>query len=416
MNHPLPQDRLPPLVARATDPSNPSERKLAAARGILPMSPEHLLLALYQLCHDPDEGVARVARETLTGLPEEMVVGAVPRLSQPEVLDYLSEVFSASKNRMDALLRNKAIADETVERVAKGCIKDVADMVAANQERLLRHPAIIEALYANKNARMSTVDRVVTFAVRQGLELSGIPAYRELAASLGAEADTGEGRRGGQSHHVDALFDELQSEGMREEGGEDETLEVFGEATAGTLRDDSIFDEFDEAGRATGATHQTDLFSEFDREPGEDEEEQEKDSLKMDYQVSALSVSEKIRLALLGNSSHRALLITDSNKLVALAAIKSPTINDQEVLKYSTSRNVSEEVIRYIASKREWTRSYFVKVNLVNNPKTPLPTALRFLSHLRRNDLKSLVSNKNIPAALTTAAKNMMKRHERRSG
>jgi hypothetical protein len=75
---------------------------------------------------------------------------------------------------------------------------------------------------------------------------------------------------------------------------------------------------------------------------------------------------------------------------------------------------VPEDVIRYIASKREWTRNYFVKVNLVNNPKTPLATAMSLLTHLRKHDLRSLVRNKNVAAGLTAAARNIIKRQEQR--
>lgn len=414
MQHPLNPDRLPPMVARATRPDQPSEQKLAVARGLLPLGPDQLILALYQLSHDPDEGVARLSRETLQGLPEEVFVNAVTKLQAAEPLDFLATVFSASRNRMDAILRNRAISDETVERVARSCIKDVADMVASNQQRLLRHPAIIEALYLNKNTRMSTVDRVVTFAIRQGLVLDGIPAFKELASAVGAEGP-GQQEPGplepGDRTRMDALFDDISATGTGEEAEEEEeSLALLGSPTGGTMDDDGIFDEFE--GKRSGDSSKKDIFSEFDRDRSEGEDEQEEEYVSLSYQISSLSVSQKIRLALLGNASHRSLLINDSNKLVAMAAIKSPTINDQEVMRYSNSRSVSEDVIRYIASKREWTRSYFVKANLVNNPKTPLPTAMQFLNHLRRNDLKTLASNKNVPSALTTAAKNRLKRFQ----
>ncbi len=405
-------------MARATQQDLTVDRKLAVARGLLPMSPEHLLLALYQLCHDPDEGVSRLARDTLTGLPEEMVLGTIAQIADPEPLDLFAQLFSASRNRMDALLRSKALADETVERLARTCIRDVADMIAANQQRLIRCPSIIEALYLNKNTRMSTVDRVITFAIRQGMVLDGIPAFKELAAAIAGETRQGipAGSPVAIGREVDALFTDLSMMGEGADEGEHEKVELLGSPSAGAMTDDTVFDEFED-GSSQGGQHR-DVFAEFDHDAVEEDRhgKETDETLSMHYQLSSLSTSQKIRLAMLGNASHRALLINDSNKLVAMAAIKSPGINDQEVQRYSTSRSVSEDIIRYIASKREWTRNYFIKVNLVNNPKTPLATAMQLLTYLRRNDLKSLAGNKNVPTGLTTAAHNMLKRFDKSSG
>jgi hypothetical protein len=415
MEHPLPIDRLPGIVAKATDDRLSPDRKLAVARGIMPMSPENLLLSLYQLCHDADEGVARVARDTLQGLPQEMVRGAIAKLDVSEPLDFFARQFSAQISRMETILLNKATADETVERMARSCMKNVADLIANNQQRLLRHPAIIEALYLNKNTRMSTVDRVVTFAIRQGLVLEGIPAFKELAAAIGAEV-----KRGGteppvaEKRRLDTVFDSVSTMGAEaEEGEEGGSLEYMDEdPITGSTVNDAIFDEFD-GGFAAGVSW--DVLSEFDRDITALEDAGEEGSdLALNYQVSTLSVPQKIRLALLGNAAHRALLITDSNKLVSMAAIKSPTCTDQEVMRFATNRSVPEDVIRYIASKREWMRNYFVKVSLVNNPKTPLPTAMTLLSHLRKHDLRSMMRNKNVPAGLTAAARNIIKRQEQK--
>jgi rRNA-processing protein FCF1 len=411
MEHPLPQDRLPELVAKATDPRLSTGRKLAVARGIMPMSPENLLLALYQLCHDPDEDVERVARDTVQGMPAEMVKNALRKLDMAEPLDFYAGVFSAQVERMEAILLNRATSDESVERVARRCMKNVADLVASNQERLLRRPGIIEALYLNKNTRMSTVDRVITFAIRNGLVLEGIPAFKELAAAIGADVRSGRSEAPpAQARALDQRFDAISTR-VREQAEDEDSLEFVDSVPCqADLFDDSVFDEFD-GGLMAGTGW--DVLSEFDRDiTGSAEPTDEDGSLSLNYQVSTLNVAQKIRLAILGNAAHRALLISDTNKLVAMAAIKSPSITDQEVMRYAQSRSVSEEVIRHIATKREWTRNYFVKVGLVNNPKTPLPTAMSLLIHLRPHDLRSLMRNKNVPAGLTQAAKIIVRRQE----
>jgi hypothetical protein len=99
-----------------------------------------------------------------------------------------------------------------------------------------------------------------------------------------------------------------------------------------------------------------------------------------------------------------------------MAAIKSPAVTDQEVAVLSQSRAVAEDVVRFIADNRDWTKSYVVKVNLVNNPKCPIAQSLRFLTHLRPGDLKSLVNNKNVPQALSSAARQILQRRPGQGG
>src|SRR6185503_6197322 len=91
--------------------------------------------------------------------------------------------------------------------------------------------------------------------------------------------------------------------------------------------------------------------------------------------ISDLSPAGKIRLATLGNAFARAVLIRDTNRQVAMAAIRSPAVTDMEVLRYATNRGLDDEIVRYIANQRQWVRLYGVKVALVNNPKCPLPVA-----------------------------------------
>ena len=98
-------------------------------------------------------------------------------------------------------------------------------------------------------------------------------------------------------------------------------------------------------------------------------------------------------------------MIRDANRLVHLAAVSSPKNTDQDAVRWSANRSLPESVIRHIAANREWTRHYQVKLNLVNNPKTHLRTALRFLPFLYPRDLKQLSRNRNVPQQLARQAK-----------
>jgi hypothetical protein len=123
--------------------------------------------------------------------------------------------------------------------------------------------------------------------------------------------------------------------------------------------------------------------------------------------IGKLSVPGKIRVATLGNAFARAVLIRDSNRMVAVAAIRSPGVTDNEVVKYSQNRALADDVIRVIANTKEWTKLYQVKWNLVQNPKCPLPNAMRMLPFLHDRDVKKLAASKGIPSALRSQAQKL---------
>jgi hypothetical protein len=65
-------------------------------------------------------------------------------------------------------------------------------------------------------------------------------------------------------------------------------------------------------------------------------------------------------------------------------------------------------VLRIIASNRTWMRNYKVKLSLASNPKTPQPTAMKFVNFLHDNDLRALVRSKDVPAQISTHARRIM--------
>jgi hypothetical protein len=123
-----------------------------------------------------------------------------------------------------------------------------------------------------------------------------------------------------------------------------------------------------------------------------------------------MSMAQKVAIALKGNKEVRTLLLRDTNKVVAVAAIKNPRLTEQEVAAVASSKSTNEEVIRIVSNSREWTKSYGVKLALVQNPKTPLGVAMRFLPLLNHTDLKSIAKSKNLPSAIANQAKAMLSR------
>lgn len=131
--------------------------------------------------------------------------------------------------------------------------------------------------------------------------------------------------------------------------------------------------------------------------------EQEKQSLLQ--RLASMAVPEKVKAAMKGSREMRAILIRDSNKLVALAVLSSPKMTEAEVSAIARMGSVSEDVLRTIAQSRAWTKNYDVVSALVKNAKTPLAMSINLLNRLSEKDLKGLSTNRNIPETLRIAAR-----------
>lgn len=127
------------------------------------------------------------------------------------------------------------------------------------------------------------------------------------------------------------------------------------------------------------------------------------------YQQSLhMGVAEKIKTALTGDKEWRALLVSDTNKLVSSAVLKNPRITEGEVLALARNRSTGDELIRLIMLNREWMKSYAIKQALVCHPRTPVGQALRFMSILSEKDLKSLAKSREVSPVLVNQARRML--------
>jgi hypothetical protein len=124
--------------------------------------------------------------------------------------------------------------------------------------------------------------------------------------------------------------------------------------------------------------------------------------------VQEFDAKEKIKMAITGNKEWRSILIRDTNKIVGEAVLKNPRITEQEILVIAKSSERSDEIIRIICTNKEWTKSYQLRKALIENHKTPLQYALRFLSFLTEKDLSILVKSKNVSSIIVTQARRML--------
>ncbi len=362
---PIPLEEVPEALRRFADPNGPTPARMMAAKGMVPVKGAGLVLLLVQLSVDADAGVSQAATDTLAGLPENVLLPACKSDLPAGVLHEVALRFSKRDEVLARLAANHAVADATIAHISSHCVERITEIIAVNQQRLLGAPKIIEALYKNKNTRMSTADRLIELAARHEVELSGIPMFDELKKAIQGQ--------------------------------------LIPEPSEEPLPSDALF---------TKALDEDSDQDAMERDKIDGTEETKEEFVPLHTKIRNMNVGEKIRMALLGNAAARSILVRDPNRVVSMAAIASPAIGESEAKNAAQSREVSEDILRYIGRKREWLRSYEIKRYLCNNPKTPLALSMGFLSHMRRNDLRALSRSRGVPGPLKEAAKRRAKKFD----
>ncbi len=374
MQPPVDIATLPTTAQRVLDPGAPPALRQMAARGIAPgLKPGDAITVVALLAECPEAAIAELASATLRKLPAPVLNGALSTDLPAGVIDVIAPLYATDLAVMERMLSLPSILMETVATVAARASEAVSELIATNEQRLLLNPVIIEKLYMNRATRMSTADRLIELAVRNKLELPGIPAFREAATAMANELVMVT-EPSPEPTFSDILFKDAE-----------ELAQKLAES-ADVLEDTHELDE------ATG------------------EEKPRPKFVPLHAKMAEMTTTEKIRMAQLGNASERMLLVRDTNKLVASAAIRSPSIQENEVTQIAASRAVSEDVLRIIANSRTWTRSHQIKFNLVCNPRAPFSSVSKFIQHLRENELKTLSKSKNIAQAVVTAVKQQLER------
>jgi hypothetical protein len=121
--------------------------------------------------------------------------------------------------------------------------------------------------------------------------------------------------------------------------------------------------------------------------------------------IAAMTISERMGTAMKGSREERAILIRDPNKIVSVAVLSSPKLNESEVESFAKMANVSDEVLRIIGQTRAWVKNYGIASSLTRNPKTPLAVSLNLVQRLTDRDLKMITLDRNVQEPLRIAAR-----------
>jgi len=387
-----------PVVEAIITGSAPQPARLAAARGLLPLPQHDLLEVLVALTQNSDPEIANAANETLQNESyDDLLVAAKDNETAPAVLSYLANKTDAKREIQEALILNNNTPDPALVNLASTTQNGaLLELLALNQQRLVRFPQLIEAILSNsartpEGERRARETRQEFFEKERGarqiadeLRARGKTAAAEFfdSADLTSESGTvGIEDAWIIAEHIEVSDADIDDSWLPSERFEDLVFESTEERAANVQRV-------------------------LEGEKVEGDASVEKVSLIR--KIMFMNARDRMKLGMKGDREARSILIRDSNKVVCSAVIHNPRITDQEVENISAMKTISDEVLRLIALNRSWARSYPIIHNLARNSRTPIPTAINILSRIRTKDLLHLSQNRNVSEAVRRHAQRLV--------
>ena len=289
------------------------------------------------------------ALETLAGLPASILKGAIGGpVESPGPLG-LVLIHRSEPDILEAALLNKCLSAEWMERVIPSLHGLFLEMALNNQALWMLRPTILDALESHPEGSTNLKRRITEFR-------------RDVLKQL-------------------------------DSAGAVERMEIIDEVEAGAL--DAAWTTLPLAAEHTPPKR---------REPPV----KEKGAATVAQRIARLAVNQKVILAMRGGKEERAILMRDPNRLIQVNVIHNPRITEGEVAQMAQMRTADEEVIRIIASNREWTRHYPIVKGLAHNPRTPLTIAMGLVKRLNELDLKLMAIDHNIAEPLRREAKKLV--------
>lgn len=376
-----------PAVQAIIGGAAPHQARLAAASGLLPLPQSDLLEVLVALRQSENTEIAAAAKATLDSQdPDDFLSAAKSDETPAPVLDYLATLLVDTRQIHEALILNNNTSDKAIASLASSTSDgSLLDLIATNQQRLVRFPKIIDAILANSDRspeaeRRARETRREFFEKERGAQQIA-QELRTRGKSAAAEFFESADLTGGLSvedawliaEHIEVSDADLDNSWLPSERYEELKAETPEEQAANFKR-----------------------VVEFERiELGEVPAER----VSLIRRIMFMNARDRMSLAMKGDREARSILIRDSNRVVATAVIHNPRVTDQEVENIAAMRTVADEVLRLISLKPNWARSYPIIHNLVRNPRSPIPTVIGILPRIRTKDLKNLAQNRNVSEA-----------------
>lgn len=366
---------------------------------MLPLQQHELLEILVALAVGNDAELVSAAKETLKSeTPEDLLVAATADDTPPSVLAYLATQPDATLKLYEAAILNPKTPDDALAKLAAATAHgSLLELIAVNQQRLVRAPELIEAILANP-ARTGEAERRARETRKEFFEKER--GARQIADELRARGQTAAAEFFETAELTTATgelsFDDAWLIAQHIEVSDEDLDDSW-------LPAERYADLISETAEESAANVQRILEQERRETGGEVNAER----VSLIRRIMFMNTKDRMKLAMKGDREARGILIRDSNKVVCSAVVANPRITEQEVENIAAMRTVSDEVLRLISMNRNWARSYSIIHNLARNPKTPIPTAMNILPRIRTKDLQSLMQNRNVSEAVRRQAQRL---------
>jgi hypothetical protein len=355
---------------------------------MLPLPAEEIFQILTILTQDPDAEILHTALATLENFNVAQLLPIIQNpQTDPDVLGFVAVWPRSTHELAEAAILNQSTPDEAIARFAAvSNSSNLLEAITINQQRLIRHPAIIDAILSNPQRSPE--------AERRAREVKTEFFEKELGAARVADEQKARGARIAQALGVDISDDEFQ-----------QTLAQF-EKDAGTPIENGDLPPMDPEAELL-------RFLKADEIEGETVDEGRRSIYKL---LAIMSTKERIFMGLKGNREVRAILVRDANKMVSSAVLKNPRITDAEVENIAKLKGISEEVLRIICMNRAWVSNYTIMHYLTCNPRTPLTFTMNFINRLQTRDLKALGKNKGVPDVIRNMSNRLAAQRQQSGG
>ncbi|MEA2174141.1 MAG: hypothetical protein QOD00_1733 [Blastocatellia bacterium] len=384
-----------PIVQSIVTGKAPRPACMAAARGLLPLAQYDLLEILVALRTSDDAEIAGAAATTLDAQEaESLLTIANAKDAPPTVLGFLAARPTSGREIHEAVTLNSSTPDEAIALLATQTTEGaLLELITINQQRLIRAPAIIDAVLGNP-ARTAEAERRVRETRREFFEKergaqqiadelrargqSAAAEFIEAVESLDADVGLSVDDAWLLAEHIEVSDDDIDDSWLALEHLEDIYEEPLEQRTANAER----------------------VIASVLKESSDVAPER----ISLIRRIMLMTVKDRVKMGMKGDREARSILIRDSNRVVAEAVIHNPRITDQEVENISSMRTVSEGVLRIISMNRAWARNYPIIHNLARNPRTPIAAAINILPRIRTKDLQNITQNRNVSEAVRRQA------------
>jgi len=345
----------------------PRETVMTIARGFLPLAQEDLIGVLAHLAIGDDAEIAGSARASLAEVPPRALFEYASNDKIPG--EQLIQLVGVTEDNLilESLIRNRAVPDASIAELARRAEARVQEVIVINQARILRAPAILEALLENPNLTPDVRRRALETKEEFFEKRARLQQIEEAEA---AEAAT-------EPEVIDAPLDAIADLLAK--------AEELGDAPVPLTVAISDADRVD--------TKKTSIWA----------------------KLQFMTIGEKVQYAFKGDRTVRMMLIRERNKLICSAVMRNPRMTETEAEAIAGMRNVDDEVLRLLSMRRDWMSKYNILLALCRNPKTPVGVVLPLINRLTLRDVKALKDDKGVQQIVRQIAKKAFMAHTQKN-